>query len=80
MKTTRYFEEQVLRKRPYIRREWSPRLLPSQPDLCDQSEAPGARSIRSIWHSSGRPRSSHQPGEEISVDIAAGQHRDRDFS
>jgi hypothetical protein len=22
MKTTRYFEEQVLRKRPYIRREW----------------------------------------------------------
>ena len=22
MKTTRYFEEQVLRKRPYIRRKW----------------------------------------------------------
>lgn len=22
MKTTRYFEEQVLRKRPYIRKEW----------------------------------------------------------
>lgn len=22
MKTTRYFEDQVLRKRPYIRREW----------------------------------------------------------
>lgn len=22
MKTTRYFEEEVLRKRPYIRREW----------------------------------------------------------
>ena len=22
MKTTRYFEEQVLRKRPYIKREW----------------------------------------------------------
>ncbi|MES2754776.1 MAG: hypothetical protein V4659_08935 [Pseudomonadota bacterium] len=22
MKTTRYFEEQVLRKRPYLRREW----------------------------------------------------------
>jgi hypothetical protein len=22
VKTTRYFEEQVLRKRPYIRREW----------------------------------------------------------
>ena len=22
MKTTRYFEEQVIRKRPYLRREW----------------------------------------------------------
>jgi hypothetical protein len=22
MKTTRYFEEQVLRKRPYVKREW----------------------------------------------------------
>ncbi len=22
MKTTRYFEEQVMRKRPYLRREW----------------------------------------------------------
>ncbi len=22
MKTTRYFEEQVLRKRPYLQREW----------------------------------------------------------
>lgn len=22
MKTTRYFEEQILRKRPYLRREW----------------------------------------------------------
>jgi len=27
MKTTRYFEEQVLRKRPYIRREWCERIL-----------------------------------------------------
>jgi hypothetical protein len=27
MKTTRYFEEQVLRKRPYIRREWCERAL-----------------------------------------------------
>ena len=27
MKTTRYFEEQVLRKRPYIRREWCERVL-----------------------------------------------------
>jgi hypothetical protein len=27
LKTTRYFEEQVLRKRPYIRREWCQRVL-----------------------------------------------------
>ena len=29
MKTTRYFEEQVLRKRTYIRREWCERILAS---------------------------------------------------
>jgi hypothetical protein len=27
MKTTRYFEEQVLRKRPYICREWCDQVL-----------------------------------------------------
>lgn len=27
MKTTRYFEEQVLRKRPYIRREWCAEIV-----------------------------------------------------
>lgn len=27
MKTTRYFEEQVLRKRPYLQREWCARVL-----------------------------------------------------
>ena len=27
MKTTRYFEEQVLRKRPYIRQEWCERIV-----------------------------------------------------
>ena len=27
MKTTRYFDEQVLRKRPYIRREWCADIL-----------------------------------------------------
>lgn len=27
MKPTRYFEEQVLRKRPYIQREWCERAL-----------------------------------------------------
>ncbi len=38
MKTTRYFDEQVLRKRPYIRLEWCEQVLAapirrqSQPD------------------------------------------------
>jgi hypothetical protein len=27
VKTTRYFEEQVLRKRPYIRRDWCAQVL-----------------------------------------------------
>jgi len=27
VKTTRYFEEQVLRKRPYIKREWCARIV-----------------------------------------------------
>lgn len=27
MKTTRYFEEQVLRKRPYLRREWCAHII-----------------------------------------------------
>jgi hypothetical protein len=27
VKTTRYFEEQVLRKRPYLRREWCARII-----------------------------------------------------
>ena len=27
MKTTRYFEEQVMRKRPYLQREWCQRVL-----------------------------------------------------
>ena len=29
LKTTRYFEEQVLRKRPYIQREWCVQVLAS---------------------------------------------------
>jgi len=27
MTTTRYFEEQVLRKRPYLQREWCERVI-----------------------------------------------------
>ena len=40
MKSTRYFEEQVLRKRPYIRREWCEEALrhPSR-----REEQPGGR-------------------------------------
>ncbi len=40
IKTTRYFEEHVLRKRPYIRREWCERIVAHpirrevQPDGC----------------------------------------------
>jgi hypothetical protein len=29
LKTTRYFEEQVLRKRPYIKRDWCAEVLRS---------------------------------------------------
>lgn len=29
MKTTRYFEEQVLRKRPYLRRDWCAGVIAS---------------------------------------------------
>ena len=29
MKTTRYFQEQVLRKRPYIKREWCQQIVAS---------------------------------------------------
>lgn len=37
MKTTRYFEEQVLRKRPYIRREWCELAL-AQPVRVEEQE------------------------------------------
>jgi hypothetical protein len=36
MKTTRYFEERVLRKRPYLKREW-----------CEQAlQNPGRREVQ----------------------------------
>lgn len=34
MNTTRYFEEQVLRKRPYLRREWCAQVL-AAPIRCE---------------------------------------------
>ena len=40
MKTTRYFEEQVLRKRPYIRREWCEAALRHP---MRREEQPGSR-------------------------------------
>jgi hypothetical protein len=39
MKTTRYFEEQVLRKRPYIKREWCVRAL--QEPIRKETQADG---------------------------------------
>jgi hypothetical protein len=37
MKTTRYFEEQVLRKRPYIQRAWC-QLALKEPDYWERQE------------------------------------------
>ncbi|MEZ4707675.1 MAG: hypothetical protein R3A44_10735 [Caldilineaceae bacterium] len=38
MKTTRYFEEQVLRKRPYLKREWCERALDDPAYYEEQTE------------------------------------------
>jgi hypothetical protein len=46
MKTTPYFEEQVLRKRPYIRREWCERAI-TQPLARERQECGRIRSW--IW-------------------------------
>lgn len=40
MKTTRYFEEQVLRKRPYIQREWCEEALRSPAHREVQADGP----------------------------------------
>jgi len=39
MRTTRYFEEQILRKRPYLRREWCERAL--REPVCREARAGG---------------------------------------
>jgi hypothetical protein len=44
MQTTRYFEEQVLRKRPYLRREW---IAAALADPLDRAVQPDGR-IR-LW-------------------------------
>jgi hypothetical protein len=38
VKTTRYFEEQVLRKRPYIRREWCAEVLGAPTRRVEQAD------------------------------------------
>jgi hypothetical protein len=38
MKTTRYFEEQVLRKRPYLKREWCERIVNNPIRRADQPD------------------------------------------
>jgi hypothetical protein len=43
MKTTRYFEEQVLRKRPYIKRSWCNKVLK---DYIHKEEQPEDGRIR----------------------------------
>jgi hypothetical protein len=37
MKTTRYFEEQVMRKRPYIKREWCVQAVMNS-EHCEKQE------------------------------------------
>ena len=39
IKTTRYFEEQVLRKRPYLKREWCQKVLESP--VCEELQGDG---------------------------------------
>jgi hypothetical protein len=39
IKTTRYFEEQVLRKRPYLKREWCKKVLESP--VCEEPQDDG---------------------------------------
>jgi len=55
MKTTRYFEEQVLRKRPYIRREWCEAVI-AEP--LERKSQPDGR-IR-FWGKTHVPGESHQ--------------------
>ena len=45
MKTTRYFDEQVRRKRPYLRDEWIEQALAGSAKRIDQSDG----RIR-LWH------------------------------
>jgi hypothetical protein len=55
LKTTRYFEEQVMRKRPYIRREWCQRVLAAP--LRREVQADGrVRCWGRIAEGEGRPR------------------------
>ncbi len=65
MKTTRYFEEQVLRKRPYLEREWCERIVASplkreiQPDgrirFWGVVHELGGRALRVVTLDDGEP-------------------------
>ena len=48
MKTTRYFEEQVLRKRPYLQRSWCSEVLEAPLRREVQSDGWMAREAREI--------------------------------
>ncbi len=50
MKTTRYFEEQVLRKRPYIRREWYEQIVanPLKTEIQQTAESGIGGSFRTL--------------------------------
>ena len=48
MKTTRYFEEQVLRKRPYLQRSWCSEVLEAPLRREVQSDGRMAREAREI--------------------------------
>jgi len=56
VKTTRYFEEQVLRKRPYIRREWCAEAI-SAPVRCEVQSDGRIRFWGKVWQTGEtRPR------------------------
>jgi len=54
MKTTRYFEEQVLRKRPYIRREWCSEAV-ADPIRSEAQPNGRVRFWREVVTDNGRP-------------------------
>ncbi len=87
MKTTRYFEEQVLRKRPYIRREWREQALANpvarqvQPDgrvrLWGMIPELGDRALRIVTLPDGETIHNAFPDRNFKVPGDDGQPEDR---